>query len=50
MFKKPKCLVLPAATEAYRTNLALMFSTLSTVEKTARPTYVWPLLRPPTDH
>lgn len=50
VLKKPKLLVLRAAIEAYKTNLTLMLSTLSTVERTARPLYVWLLLRVPSDH
>lgn len=50
VFKKPKLLVLRVAIEAYKTNLTLMLSTLSTVERTARPMYVWLLLRVPSDH
>ena len=50
VFKKPKLLVLRAAIEAYKTNLTLMLSTLSTVERTARPMYVYLLLHVSTGH
>jgi hypothetical protein len=50
VFKKPKLLVLWAAMEAYETDLTLMLSTLSTVERTARPMYFWLLLRVPISH
>lgn len=36
VLKKPKLLVLRAAIEAYKTNLTLMLSTLSTAEKATR--------------
>lgn len=39
VFKKPKLLVLRAGIEAYKTNLTLMLSTLSTAERATRPTY-----------
>jgi hypothetical protein len=36
LFKKPKLVVLRAAIEAYKSNLTLMLSTLSTVERATR--------------
>lgn len=39
VFKKPKLLVLRAAIEAYKTNLTLMLSTLSTAERVTRSSY-----------
>lgn len=39
VFKKPKLLVLRAAIEAYKTNLTLMLSTLSTAERASRRSY-----------
>jgi hypothetical protein len=38
IFQRPKLLVLRAAIEAYKSNLALMIGTLSTVEKVGRRT------------
>ena len=40
VFKKPKLLVLRTAIEAYKSNLLLMLSTLSTADKVARRVYV----------
>jgi hypothetical protein len=40
IFQKPKILVLRAAMEAYKSNIALMLGTINTVEKVARRTSV----------
>jgi len=40
IFQKPKIMVLRAAIEAYKSNLALMLATLNTAEKVARLSYV----------
>ena len=50
IFQKPKIMVLRAAIEAYKSNLALMLATLSTAEKVARLSYVAHLLYQPVSH